>query len=281
MSAAKAVHRLIDIVVEEVSLVDRAANKHRFLIVKRDEGEGVDEPMEDLTQDVDDDENPPGDGDGNGGGGGAGEGSEDPNAGGEGEPTPTLEVAVQALTSLTDAVERLSSAEGAAPEEIGKVVVELNAAAQQLAKTAGATSPSAASSQSAPPSASTEEPLAQVRAALAQVREMIATSAKPAEPTASPAPTPASKSEGAPAAGGEKLDALLEQVSALAKGLKDQRQQLGQRLGQLEKHVGLPNSSSAGERPPKRRDEDEFWSLDLNQPLDRDSVDKSVSFHDV
>ena len=29
------VHRLLDIVVEEVSLVDRAANKHRFLIVKR------------------------------------------------------------------------------------------------------------------------------------------------------------------------------------------------------------------------------------------------------
>jgi len=29
------VNRLLDIVVEEVSLVDRAANKHRFLIVKR------------------------------------------------------------------------------------------------------------------------------------------------------------------------------------------------------------------------------------------------------
>jgi hypothetical protein len=29
------VHRLRDIVVEEVSLVDRAANKRRFLVVKR------------------------------------------------------------------------------------------------------------------------------------------------------------------------------------------------------------------------------------------------------
>jgi len=28
------VHRLVDMVVEEVSLVDRAANKHRFLIVR-------------------------------------------------------------------------------------------------------------------------------------------------------------------------------------------------------------------------------------------------------
>src|SRR5687767_15952317 len=32
---AAAVHRLRDIVVEEVSLVDRAANKRRFLLVKR------------------------------------------------------------------------------------------------------------------------------------------------------------------------------------------------------------------------------------------------------
>jgi hypothetical protein len=35
--ANRAVHRLVDMVVEEVSLVDRAANQHRFLIVKRSE----------------------------------------------------------------------------------------------------------------------------------------------------------------------------------------------------------------------------------------------------
>ena len=43
---ADGVHRLIDMVVEEVSLVDRAANKHRFLIVKRDDT--MDEDM--LTE---------------------------------------------------------------------------------------------------------------------------------------------------------------------------------------------------------------------------------------
>ena len=37
MHKADGVHRLVDMVVEEVSLVDRAANKHRFLIVKRDD----------------------------------------------------------------------------------------------------------------------------------------------------------------------------------------------------------------------------------------------------
>jgi hypothetical protein len=37
--AAEGVHRLKDILVEEVSLVDRAANKRRFLVVKREGGE--------------------------------------------------------------------------------------------------------------------------------------------------------------------------------------------------------------------------------------------------
>ena len=48
MSTAKqddSIHRLLDIVVEEVSLVDRAANKHRFLIVKRSD------PMEENHAD--------------------------------------------------------------------------------------------------------------------------------------------------------------------------------------------------------------------------------------
>lgn len=266
MSAAKAVSRLFDIVVEEVSLVDRAANKHRFLIVKRDEGEGVDDDMEDLTQDVEEEEESSGGGD------------DTDDTPGEGAPpaapqAPALEVAAKALSALTDAVERLSAAEGPARDEVSKVVAELNEAAQQLAKTLGA---------EPAPSASDDDPIAAVRATLAQVRELVEAGAKaPTEPP--PAPAPATKSEETPPpAADSKLDTLLSQVRALAKGLKDQRQQLGQRLGQLEKQVGLPNSSPAGERPATRGDdEDEFWSLDLNQPVDRESVDKSVSFHDV
>ncbi len=37
------VHRLVDMVVEEVSLVDRAANLRRFLIVKRDDSMDTEE----------------------------------------------------------------------------------------------------------------------------------------------------------------------------------------------------------------------------------------------
>ncbi len=267
MSAAKAVYRLIDIVVEEVSLVDRAANKHRFLIVKRDEGEGVDDDMEDLTQDADDE----------------GEGTEGeqqqppPQAGAAPAPAP-LEVATKALASLTDAVERLSTS-GASPEQVTALVAELDGAARELAKTLG-TEPPARSE----PGAGGDEPFASVRATLAQVREMIA-AARPA-PLAPPPeapPVPATKStSSAPAAEG-KLDQLLEQVGVLAKGLKEQGQQFGQRVAQLEKQVGVANSTPAGERPGGREEEDgeSFWSLDLNRPVDRESVDKSVSFHDV
>lgn len=54
-----------------------------------------------------------------------------------------------------------------------------------------------------------------------------------------------------------------------------------QRLARLEKHFGLPNSQPPGEQPTRRDDADAGWPLDLNRPLDRESVDKSVSFHDV
>jgi hypothetical protein len=54
-----------------------------------------------------------------------------------------------------------------------------------------------------------------------------------------------------------------------------------QRLARLEKQYGLPNSLPSGESRASLYDEDESWPRDLNAPVDRDSVDKSVSFHDV
>jgi hypothetical protein len=76
---------------------------------------------------------------------------------------------------------------------------------------------------------------------------------------------------------GEELAQVLETLRSLTDGMREQ----GQRLGRLEKNVGLPNSRSAPERPSRRDgEEDEGWPLDMNRPLDRASVDKSVSFHD-
>ena len=50
--AERAVHRLLDMVVEEVSLVDRAANQHRFLIVKRSEPMDQDTTAADAERDA-------------------------------------------------------------------------------------------------------------------------------------------------------------------------------------------------------------------------------------
>ena len=105
------VNRLLDIVVEEVSLVDRAANKHRFLIVKRSN------EMDETTNET-----------------GAPEAQEDQVAGAPEAPEATdqqqqdsgaepsgtestegneaLDVALGALEELTGVVERLGSAEG-------------------------------------------------------------------------------------------------------------------------------------------------------------------------
>ena len=69
-------------------------------------------------------------------------------------------------TSIGDlwSVERLSTAEGPAEGEVSAVVAELNAAAQQLAKTLGGAPASTAND---------DDPLAAVRATLAQVRELV------------------------------------------------------------------------------------------------------------
>lgn len=274
MSAGKAVHRLIEIVVEEVSLVDRAANNHRFLIVKRAEGE-TDHAMADLNEPNDDDDL-----------------DDDPSPGDTPAPTPVLELATKALAALTDAVEKLGAGAQDA-EAVSAMAAELRAAADDLAKMVGA---EPVAPQDPPADGGT---LDAVRASIAEVRELLSAAAAapipapeppappPAAPTpppttSEPAPEPATKSV-APAIDTTKLDALLTQMEALGKGLQEQRQKLGQRMAQLEKHFGLPNSSPAGERPNGSKDDEDAdsWSLDLNNPLDRENVDKSISFHDL
>ena len=115
------VHRLLDIVVEEVSLVDRAANKHRFLIVKR--SEPMDESTTQTTTDQSDTEDV------------TSETTEDPETEGateegNGEPQDeVLALAVEALEHLTGAVEQLSTV---APEDAQARVTELAGALREI-----------------------------------------------------------------------------------------------------------------------------------------------------
>lgn len=253
------VHRLVDMVVEEVSLVDRAANKHRFLVVKRDAPMNTPKQPETDDEEQDGEDTPP-------------KGKKKKPATRKAEASAVVTAASAVLERLTEAVEALGEASDAEATELcAELCEELSEAASALAELAGVDAPS----DEANKSVSVGETVAKVRELLAGVTSMLSL-AKEEAPT-EPAPPPA------PAAGPAPEARVTEQLEAVASSLRtltDAVKEQGQRLGRLEKGVALPNSRSAPERAEKRADQDVGWPLDLNRPLDRDSVDKSLSFHD-
>lgn len=73
------------------------------------------------------------------------------------------------------------------------------------------------------------------------------------------------------------LETILRQLGGIREILKDQQR----RLTRVEKRFGLPNSSPVGEVPRTQPPEEMGWPLDLNRPQDRDHVEKIISFHDI
>ncbi|MCP3167363.1 hypothetical protein [Myxococcus qinghaiensis] len=222
------VHRLVDMVVEEVSLVDRAANKHRFLLVKRDG-----DTMHDAPQDT-----------------APAEGASSTASDTAKADDALLATAQQALEAVTALVEALASADGADGVRVVEVAQHLRALADAL-------------EESEDDSEDKEDVEARAKAA----------NPAPAPQPAPPAPTPGPDASGVM----EGLTKLTDAVRALEGSVKEQHQ----RLGRVEKQHGLPNSGAPAERPPKPPVEDVGWPLDLNKPLNRESVDKALSFHDV
>lgn len=289
MSTAKqddTIHRLLDIVVEEVSLVDRAANKHRFLIVKRSD------PMEENHADkaktpdgeaVETAKQTPPEND-------TGDLAE--KADGMAGDSPMLEAAVEALERLTETVETLGAlAEGEVRPKIAELAAELRALADRLAVSAGAEAAPAPPADSADLGVAIES----VRATLQRVGSLIDASKATAKPKSPPdATTDEEKSKDKnekrdPAPGDvtasppqddplrKDLSGLTDSVRKLVEALKEQ----AQRLSKLEKRFGLPNSAPAREEGNRPEDEDVGWPMDLNRPFDRENVDKAVSFHDL
>jgi hypothetical protein len=290
MSTAKQddIHRLLDIVVEEVSLVDRAANKHRFLIVKR--SDPMEENHADKAKTPDGEavqaakQTPPE--------------TPAPEAGGAapedtgGPPDRSmLEAAVAALERLTETVETLGAlADGDARMKIGEIAAELRALADSLVEATGA--------EPAPlpePESDLAVVIESVRATLQQVGSLIdASKAAPAKakPKADEADAAAGKpknekrdpSTGEDAAKAAQDDPLRKDLSGLADSVRKLVEALKEqalRLSKLEKRFGLPNSAPAREEGNRPEDEDVGWPMDLNRPFDRENVDKAVSFHDL
>ncbi|RKH35656.1 hypothetical protein D7Y13_07860 [Corallococcus praedator] len=220
------VHRLVDMVVEEVSLVDRAANKHRFLLVKRD-GDTMHDAPQDTSQ---------------------AEGDNHAASDTSKADDAVLAAAQQALEAVTALVEALTSTDGIDGVRVVEVAQHLRALADALEEDED----------------NSED------------EEDVEARAKAGSPAPAPQPAPPAPS---PDASGvmEGLTKLTDAVRALEGSVKEQHQ----RLGRVEKQFGLPNSSAPAERPPKPPAEDVGWPLDMNKPLNRESVDKALSFHDV
>ena len=269
--ADRPVNRLLDIVVEEVSLVDRAANEHRFLIVKRDT------PMADTQTDTDTadesgDLNEQAD---------VHEHADAPEGASTATADPLLTSAVAALEGLTSTVELLGSL-GAdqADARLAPLAAELKATAEALLARAGV-APAEASAEAgdAADGEDNSEPsfeahLAAARDALAQLARL--TASKPT-PAPEPPPPEAPKAPALPQELTASLAAMTESFRALAETVKEQQQ----RLARVEKQFGLPNSAPSTERVRKAEPEEVGWPMDLNHPMDRESVDKAVSFHDL
>jgi hypothetical protein len=215
----KEVQRLIDIVVEEVSLVDRAANQHRFLIVKR---------RDDM-----------------------------PNA-----PTqPDNGEAAEALPQPTDQADEPQTQPAEGQDRLGKTE-----SPQDGPRPAPAPTPLSEDERAAEQS-TTDVALASLQQAVEQLTEMLREAKAKAAPETSSPPTK-------PEAPDTKLAGEMSQLRATI-------QAQGQRIAQLEKRAGLPNSAPVEKSTTPSEPGDVGWPLDLNQSLDRSTVDKAVSFHDL
>lgn len=278
------VNRLLDIVVEEVSLVDRAANKQRFLIVKRSNemDETTTESTAEETQVSEDSATSEGSGKAKGAG----------PEGADAAREPHLESALDALEKLTEAVEILGQAgpgqgqgqgQQVAAERLAELAEEINTAGARLAELAGVTPPAgdAPSAEDGP----TSTKLQSLEAAIAAVREILArvTAAleERARSTGNEEPSNEAEDDEEKEEGNGQLSGLLSSLGTELRALATTMGEQQQRLARLEKRFGLPNSTPSGERPSKPDTEDVGWPMDLNRPLDRESVDKTTSFHDL
>jgi hypothetical protein len=260
--AGDGVHRLVDMVVEEVSLVDRAANKHRFLIVKRDDAMD-DSTLTEVTTTVV---------------AGSPDASEAESV--EIDDDSPLGAAVAALESLTDMVELLSALGGEATDpRLAALAEQLATASTQVLARIGVSTeedeaePVAARAPEAAPAAP-KTLQANLASAKAAVQRLASRRAKPAAPKVDK-----SAEQTSPEATG--LSKSLASLSESFRTLSDTVKQQQQRLGRMEKQFGLPNSAAPAEQVSKAAPEEVGWPLDLNKPMDRENVDKALSFHDL
>ncbi len=255
------VHRLVDMEVQEVSLVDRAANKRRFLIVKRSEGMGdkgtsdTADSQGDADTQVDTDEGDAGDS-------ATGDGSDADSAG-------AVAVACDALEGLTRAVEQLQAG-GGRGKVVGDVVQELRAAADLLQEQLGEATDPTTTSETPTRADALITAVADLVSELRASRKAAKTSTSSEEDEGDAYGKPNGKAKKAD--GSESPDTALDLIHDTLKKVSTHMEQQTRRLDRLEKRAGVPSSQPAGERPgraPAPVADDVSWPLDLNIPRSR------------
>ena len=271
----QAVHRLRDIVVEEVSLVDRAANKRRFLVVKRSDvmakpeildEEDETETEEDVAQKAD----------------AADEVAAEVDAEADAPATPEKAKAPKkkkqakgAMPTVTEALKRLMVvAKGLQKAPEMDVSVELEGVAVLLGK-----------------KESDKAPVAKVGARMAKTRlerfhkavELLSAileeltdaddvDGEEAMPTAGAAEAKPTPDAATPS---PMVAELVSEMQKLARVVKRQEEE----LSGLRQARGVSNAiqvdSARRAEPPEVS-----WPFDMNRPISRDKVRKEVSFFD-
>ena len=243
--AGDGVHRLVDMVVEEVSLVDRAANQRRFLIVKRrqemaDEGTPApDAPGQDSAA-----------------GGAAAGGTVTPEA---------LAAVTEALAALTELVTTSAAEKAFPPKKPAKDGDKEDAGGEDEEEDDKDEEDDDEKELRRKAAETVTALLGQVKAALARLQTAVTAPAQKRAPTTDPVLA--------------KLEAIGASLGKIETQLKDQ----DGRLGKVEKNVGLPASRAPEGKGKGDGDDDAVvsWPMDLNAPMDRAHVDKAVSFHDA
>jgi hypothetical protein len=181
---------------------------------------------------------------------------------------PLLAHAVAALEGLTGTVELLGSlGAGAVDGRLAPLAAQLQATAEALLTRAGGTEVEDLNEATNDPPDDTAfaDRLAAARDAIARLAALSTSGPTPTAPPAIPSEL------------GASLAAMTESFRSLTETVKSQQQ----RIARVEKQFGLPNSAPSPERVRKAEPEEVGWPMDLNQRMDRESVDKAVSFHDL
>ena len=312
------VHRLRDIVVEEVSLVDRAANKRRFLVVKRSdamhgesdengvekakkkpasEDEPIDEakakksPQDEEPEDAAADADPAV--------------CQPPDADAKAKPKRKADVALPAdlkeslLSTLTEAMERLMAlaqqikdasepdgeADNAAlPDDLGaeiEAIAELLGEATAKRKKKTSKAEAAGTEVAKGGSRMAKDRLDRFQKAMALLSDILKEITRTNEDP--PAPTAgaaeASVQKREPALGPSEVPGLKELVAGIT-ALTSVMKRQEEELGRVRQARGTSNVIPVDGGARRAEPQDVSWPLDMNRPISRDKVRKEVSFFD-